>query len=40
MMEPIRMWGIKRRRGYVLDVDEEGSERGSLFRVRMMSPKA
>jgi hypothetical protein len=40
MMEPIKMWGISRRRGYVLECWLEGSPRGSLLSVRMIKPKA
>lgn len=40
MIEPMRIWGMRRRRGYVLDWAVEGASRGSLLRVRMIRPKA
>lgn len=40
MMEPMRMWGMRRRRGYVLDCGVEGELRSSLFSVRIIRPKA
>ena len=40
MMDPIRICGMSRRRGYVLEWAWDGSFSGSLFRVRMMRPKA
>lgn len=40
MIEPMRIWGMRSRRGYVLDWAVEGASRGSLLRVRIIRPKA
>lgn len=40
MMDPIRTWGMRRRSGYVLEDAVDASFRGSLFRVRIISPNA
>jgi hypothetical protein len=40
MIDPMRMCGMSRRSGYVLDCAVEGSSSGSLFSVRIMRPNA
>lgn len=40
MMLPMRIDGISSLRGYVLDVESDGSARGSLLSVRIIKPKA